>query len=183
MKWLNILGKYMDRQPTGGEKKPGYQHVGGEALVHRDFDDVARKAPRSALAQSLAAAFRAEQTPGFSRSLAHIFPMADPRQRAEILGRLLTIAPGSVRGDLAGLFSVNRDVRPEDTEDLPADLILRVAEEARHKDEGIVDRISDYLADYPTLLKNLDVATLATAMADIGERLAGGRSMSGGGGT
>lgn len=180
MRWLNILGKYMDHQPGGGEKQPGYQHVGGEALVHRDFDDVARKAPRSDLAAALAAAFRAKNTPGFTRSLENLWGPANPEQRAAILGSLLTIAPDSVRGDLAGLFSRDRDVRPEDTEDVAPALVRQVAEEARRKDERIVDRMSDYLSNYPSLLKNLDVATLATAMANIGERLAGTRTMTGG---
>ncbi len=183
MKWLNLLGKYMDRQPAGGEKNPGYQHLGGEVMVHRDFDEVVRRAPRSELAVALAAAFRSRQTPAFSASLARLFARANTEQRAEMLNRVLTIAPGAVRGDLAPMFGKNRDVRPEDTSDMPADTVRQATEVAVGKDPGLIDRMSEYLVQYPSLLKNLDIATLAVTMATIGENLAGGgRTMTGGGG-
>lgn len=182
MKWLNLLGKYMDRQPTGGEKNPGYQHVGGEVMVHRDFDEVVRRAPRPALAGALAAGIRSKQTPSFGESVARLFARANPQQRAGMLNMLLTVAPDTVRGDLAGMFSRNRDVRPEDTSGLSPDLVRQVTEVAARKDLGLVDRMAEYLADYPSLIKNLDIATLAVTMATIGENLAGGgRTMTGGG--
>jgi hypothetical protein len=181
MNLANLLGKYMDRQQAGGDTNPGYQHVGGDVMVHRDFDEVARRAPRSALAEGLAAAFRSTEARPFGQALAHLFSQAGPEVRAGILGRLLTIAPDSIRGDLAGLFSRNRDVRPEDAARVKPELVRQVAEEARRKDDGIVDRIADYLAEHPSLLKNLDITTLASAMARIGERLQP-RTMTGGGG-
>jgi hypothetical protein len=180
MNLANLLGKYLDRQQAGVDTNPGFQHVGGDVMVHRDFDEVARRAPRSALAEGLAAAFRSDETRRFGQAVARLFSQAAPEVRAGILGRLLTIAPDSIRGDLAGLFSRNRDVRPDDAARVRPDLVRQVAEEARRKDEGIVDRIADYLAQHPSLVKNLDIATLAAAMAQIGERLGNTRTMAGG---
>ncbi|MGE5488052.1 MAG: hypothetical protein ACM3ZB_09580 [bacterium] len=183
MKWLNLLGKYMDRQPAGGVKNPGYRHVGGEVMVHRDFDEVVRRAPRSALAEALAIAIRSKQTPSFGESVARLFARANPQQRAAMLNMVLTVVPDSVRGDLAGMFSRNREVRPEDTNGLTPDLVRQVSEVAVRKDQSIVDRMAEYLSEYPSLVKNLDIATLAFTMATVGENLAGGgRTMAGGGG-
>jgi hypothetical protein len=182
MNLANLLGKYIDRQQAGGDFNPGFQHVGGDVMVHRDFDEVARRAPRSALAEGLAAAFRSGDVHPFGQVLARLFSQAGPEVRAGILGRLLTIAPGSIRGDLAGLFGRNRDVRPEDTARISPNLVEQIAEEARRKDDGIVDRIAEYLAEHPSLVKNLDIATLAAAMAAVGERLGGNRTMRGAGG-
>jgi|GEM_PF-6821933 len=183
MKWLNLLGKYMDRQPTGGEKSPGYQHLGGEVMIHRDFDEVVRRVRRSELAVALATAFRSPRTPAFGASLARLFARANPGQRAGMLREVLTIAPDAIRGDLAPMFGKNRDIRPEDTPGMPAEVVRQATEAAVRKDPGLIDRLSDYLAQYPPLLKNLDIATLAVTMATIGENLAGGgRTMASGGG-
>ncbi len=177
MDWLNMLGKYMERQQAGGTS-PG--HVGGD--VYRDFGEVAQKAPRSTLVEGLAEAFRSNQTPPFGEMIAHLFSQASPDQRAGIAGRLLNIAPESVTGGLAAMFGKNREVKPEDTANLSPDMIRNIADEAAKKDPGIIDRISDLLADHPSLLKNLDIGSLATALGAIGMRLGGGRTMRGGGG-
>lgn len=181
MDWVTILGKYMDRQPWPGAA-PGVQHVGGDVSIHRDFEIVAHKAPRSVLAEALAFAFRSAETAPFGETLGRLFNHATPQQRAQILGALLTIAPGAVRGDLASLFGRNREVSPADAERVSSDLARQVAAEAERRDSGIVDRISDILAGYPKLLKNLEVGALSAAMARIGEIMAGARTMTGGGG-
>ncbi|HWR52465.1 MAG TPA: hypothetical protein VN428_15240 [Bryobacteraceae bacterium] len=174
MDWVNVLGKYIDRQ-VPGSVNPGEQHVGGEVLVHRDFEAVAQRVPRSSLVEGLAAAFRSPDAPGFGHMLSRLFSAANPEQRAGLLAILLTIAPAAVRGDLAGLFGRNREVKPEETHKVSPEMVRRVADEAERRDPGVVDRISEFLAEHPRLLKNLDISSLSTAMANIGQRVISGR--------
>jgi hypothetical protein len=170
MDWVNLLGKYMDRG-LRDSINPGEQLVGGEESVYRDFEAVAQRLPRSSLVEGLAAAFRSPDTPGFAQMVGRLFSAANPEQRAGLLGILLTIAPNAVRADLAGLFGRNREVKPEETGRISPEMVRRVAEEAERRDAGIVDRVSEFLAEYPRLVKNLDIGSLSIAMARIGERV------------
>ncbi len=180
MDWVNLLGKYMDRRLPGGVN-PGEQLVGGEISVHRDFEAVAQRVPRSSLVDGLAAAFRSPDAPGFATMVSRLFSAANPEQRSGLLRILLTIAPSAIRGDLAGLFGRNREVRPEETRNVSPEMVRQVAEEAVRRDPAVVERVSEFLAEHPRLLKNLDIGSLSTAMARIGERVTRiGRSMTGG---
>lgn len=182
MDWVNLLGKYMDRRVNTGVN-PGEQLIGGEFSVHKDFEAVANRVPRSALVEGLVAAFRSPDTPRFADNLSRLFGAANPEQRADLLSILLSIAPNAVRGDLAGLFGRNREVKPEETRKVSPEMVKKVADEAERREPGIVERVSEFLADHPRLVKNLDIATLSTAMATIGERVTGlrpGRIMTGG---
>src|SRR3954466_5473516 len=73
------------------------QYTGAEATeapdtVHDDFDQVAQAAPRPAVADGLAEAFRSDQTPAFGQMTAHLFSNSNPHQQAVLLNTILSHA-------------------------------------------------------------------------------------------
>ncbi len=172
MDWMNILGKYVDRPQSGA----------GEGDVHRDFEQVAQQAPRSSLVEGLVAAFRSNQTPSFGSTLANLFSQANTDQKAGILGHLLSMAPAAASSQIAGLFGANRDASAEQAQQMSPQRVEEIANEAAQRDPGIMNKVSEFLAGHPNLLKNLDQSSLSAALSHIGTRLGGGRTMTGGGG-
>src|SRR5688500_3698211 len=64
-----------------------------------DFDRVAPHAPRQAMSQGVAEAFRSDQTAPFPNMLGQMFGQAAPNQRANILNSLLaSLGPAVLSG-------------------------------------------------------------------------------------
>jgi hypothetical protein len=182
MDWLNqirgVLSKYADRQPEPPEGKwPGVLHTADTSAVHRDFEEVAHRAPRSALAEGLAAAFRMEDAPPFGQSVAHLFSQADADRKADLLNRVLSIAPSSASREMLN-FLTSRKISPEEAQTVPPNKVERLANEAQQKNPAVVDRVADFFAEHPNLVKKLSVGTLAAVIASIGRR-AGSRTAGG----
>ncbi|HEY6188355.1 MAG TPA: hypothetical protein VIW80_11775 [Pyrinomonadaceae bacterium] len=176
MDWMNqlsgILQQYNGAQP-------------GQApdTVHDDFDQFAQAAPQSALADGLAAAFRSNQTPAFSQMVAQLFGNASGQQRAGILNTLIaTLGPtiaaqvfsqGGSSG-LAGLLSGGqREVTPEQAEEVSPEAVREIAEHAERKDPSVVDQLSNFYAEHPTLIKTLGATALTIALAKLAQRANG----------
>ena len=174
MDWINqvsgILQQYQGAQP---DQAP---HT-----VDDDFDNFAQAAPQSALADGLAAAFRADQTPPFAQMLGGLFRQSNGQQRASILNTLIsTLGPTVISqilsrsgggSGLAGILSGGQQqVTPEQAEQIPPEAVERVAQEAEQKDPSVVDMISNVYAQHPTLIKTLGGAALTIALAKIAQR-------------
>jgi hypothetical protein len=63
-------------------------------------------------------------------------------------------------------------ISPEVAEQIPAKSMEAVAAEPEKKDPSIVDRISQFYADQPTIVKTLGGLALAVAMAKVAQRQA-----------
>ena len=178
MEWMegisNILQQYSGAQP---QQRPD--------TVHDDFDQFAQAAPQSAVADGLAEAFRSDQTPPFGNMLGQLFGQSSGTQRASILNTLLaTLGPTIISqvlqraGGGSGLDGIlgggERQVTPEQAEQIPPEAIAAVAAEAEQRDPSVIDRISNVYAEHPTLIKTLGGAALAVALAKIAERQYGG---------
>ena len=162
--------------------------------IDDDFDQVAQAAPQPALADGLAAAFRSEQTPEFGQMTANLFNNSNPQQQAgllntilkyagpAILGRIMagggaggaTAAGGGGGGGLSDLINIfkggQQEVTPEQAGQIPPEAVQRVADEAQKQDPSIIERISDFYAEHPTLVKSLGTAALTIALAKIANR-------------
>jgi hypothetical protein len=66
-----------------------------------------------------------------------------------------------------------RQLTPEDADRIPPEAVEELAEEAEKRDPGIVDRVSDFYAEHPTLVKSLGVAALAVAMSGMAKQKRG----------
>lgn len=156
--------------------------------IDDDFDQVAQAAPQPALADGLAAAFRSEQTPEFGQMTANLFNNSDPQQQAGLLNTILKYAGPAILGrvmsgggtsaggggglsDLINIFrGGQQEVTPEQASQIPPEAVQQVAEQAQKHDPSIIDRISDFYAEHPTLVKTLGTAALTIALSKIAQR-------------
>lgn len=173
MDWMNqlsgMLQQYSGAQPN---QAPG--------TVDNDFDQLANTAPRSALADGLGAAFRSDQTPPFGQMLSQLFMNSGGVQRAGIINTLIaTLGPTIVaqmlaRGGASGLAGLlsggQREVTPDQAEQVPPEVVQDVATQAEQRDPSVIDRLSDFYAEHPTLVKTLGGAALTIALAKIAQQ-------------
>lgn len=183
MDWMNQLTGVLQQYTGAAEAQD-------PATVQDDFDQIAQSAPSSAMADGLAAAFRSDQTPEFGQMAAQLFSNSSGQQRAGILNTLLRAAgpmilsqvlsrkaqSGGGLSSLIGLLSGGQhtEVTPEQAEQIPADAVEEIAAQAEKKDPSVVDQVSNFYAQHPTLVKTLGAAVLSIALAKIAERQQGG---------
>ena len=159
--------------------------------VEDDFDQVAQAAPQPALADGLSAAFRSDQTPNFGQMTANLFNNSDPQQRAgllntllqhagPVLSRLMSGGAGSSSGGGGGLSDLinifkggQQQVTPEQAAQISPDAVQQVAQQAEKHDPSIIDRVSSFYSEHPTLVKSLGAAALTIALSRIAQRGAG----------
>ena len=151
------------------------QYLGGgananPAQAENDFDHVAQNSPFAALAQGVTQALRSDQTPPFSQMVGQMFSNGNPEQRAGMLNQLLSnISPGvlsSVAGGLFGNLAGGDQARvsPEQAAQLSPEQVQELAAKAEQQNPGIVERMGDFYAQHPTLIKTIGGAALAVAL-------------------
>ena len=174
-----LLQQYQGAEPTQAPD-----------TVDDDFDQIAQAAPQPALSDGLAAAFRSDQTPEFGQMTANLFNNSNPQQQAGLLNTILKYAgpailgriasgggssAGSGGGGLSDLINIFRgggqqELTPEQAGQIPPEAVQQVADEAQKHDPSIIDRISDFYAEHPTLVKTLGTAALTIALSKIANR-------------
>lgn len=159
------------------------QYLGGGANLNAgraidDFDEVARNAPRSTMAQGVTEALRSDQTPPFPQMIGQLFDHSDANQRAGMLNQLIAgVGPSLLAslggGGLGNLFSGNDAARPQISPEQAAQLtpaqVEQLAAEAEKENPGIVERMGDFYAEYPTLVKTIGGAALAIILGRVAE--------------
>jgi len=142
--------------------------------TQQDFDDVAQHATPSHLAQGLAQAFRSDQTPAFAEMIGSLFRQSNPQQRAGLVNQLLGAAPGGlasmVSGGLAAMLQGRPQMTPEQAEQLPADAVEQLAQQAHQNNPSIVEQVSRFYAEHPTVVKTLGAGALALIMSHMYEK-------------
>ncbi len=193
MTWMNELGGVLEQyRNTTADRAPD--------TVQQDYDRFSQVAPRSAVSEGLAAAFRSDQTPPFAQMASQMFGRAGGSQKANMMNILLsTVGPmvlqqvlsrrqragaGASGGSGGGLGGGLLDrilkggkgdgpaprVTEQDVQDLQPEDVAEIAAEAEKKDPSIVDRVSDLYAEQPQLLKILGGAALAIALGTAASR-------------
>jgi hypothetical protein len=170
MDWMNkvtgILGQYANAEPT--QASPD---------VHAHFDSVAQTVPQDVLAQGISAAFNSDRTPAFGQMVANLFNQATPDQKAGMLNHILSAVGPSVASSVLaskGLQALTRsgEVTPQAASQINPDAVQQLAAEAHKQDPSIVDSISSFYAQHPTLVKGLGATALAIAMSKMSKRAA-----------
>ncbi|WP_181373213.1 hypothetical protein [Massilia glaciei] len=158
------------------------QYLGGDgALKHDraedDFDQVAQNAPRATVARGVTEALRSDQTPPFPEMVGQMFDKSDPAQRAGMLNQLIaglgpTLLTSLAGGTLGSLFR-GRDtpapITPEQAATMTPEQVREIAEKAEQENPGIVDRMGDFYAENPALVKAIGGAALAFALSRIAQ--------------
>ena len=169
MSWMDQLGGMLQQYANSGQPSQSTED---------DFDKATQLAPRDALSGGLAEAFRSQQTPPFPNMLGQLFGNSSGMQRANILNTLLSVAgpallsrispslnsQGGGLGSLAGMLQQGQ-VTPQQAEQIPPEAVEELAREAEQRDPSVIDRVSDFYSEHPTLVKTLGAAALAVAMS------------------
>lgn len=156
------------------------------ATAPDDYQRVVEQAPPSLVSRGLAGMFASDQTPAFGQANGQLFSAAHPTQQAGLLNELLggmgpgvlaSLASGVGGGALGSLLQrftqggqggqggATPTVTPEQASQLSPDDVAQVAAHAEQHSPGIVDRMSDFYAQHPGLVKTLGGAALTIAMA------------------
>lgn len=154
--------------------------------IEQDFDQVAQSTPNDELADGLAEAFRSDQTPPFPNMVGQLFGQADSNQRAGMMNQLLgALGPAVIGsflgrgagggGGLGGILSSltgqqQMSVRPEDMDRVSPEEFQELASQAERENPGVVDQMSRFYAQNPTLVKALGGAALAIALGKMAQR-------------
>ena len=176
MNWLNQIGGIL-------QQYSGAAAAQAPDTVENDFEQVAQTAPPATIADALAAAFRSDQTPAFGQMASQMFGNSNGQQKAGMLNILIaTVGPAVLSQLMSGrsssvlgrlLSSGNREITPDQAEQVSPDEVQQIAAEAEKKDPSIIDRFSNFYAEHPTLIKTLGGAALTIALAKIAERHSG----------
>jgi hypothetical protein len=182
MEWMNQLGGLLQQYGGAGAAQ-------APATVDDDLDQITQRAPQSALADGLAAAFRSDQTPNFGQMTGQLFNNSSGQQRAGILNTLIGVAGPMILsqvlsrragsgGGLSGLIGLlsggqQTQITPEQAAQIPADAVQEIAAQAEKKDPSVIDQVSNFYAEHPTLVKTLGAAALTIALAKIAQRQQG----------
>jgi hypothetical protein len=177
MSWFDELGGLLQQYAGGNQPTQ---------TTEQDFDQAATVAPRDAMSQGLAEAFRSDQTPPFANMLGQLFGNSSGTQRASLLNTLLSVAGpallsgalqqgGSGMGGLGQLSGLLRrgQVSPQEAEQIPAEAVEQLAREAEQRDPSVIDRVSDFYSEHPGLVKTLGAAALAVAMSGMAKQKRG----------
>ena len=166
---MDILNQYAGLAPGA---------VGPQVREH--FGQVAQAAPRDDLAQGLAHAFRADETPPFGDMVQRLFRESDGEQKAGLMNELgRALRPGAVAAlgtsPLAMLLRrahAGYPVSPNEAAAVRPDAIGGVAHQAANRDPGVIERISRFYAQHPGLVHTLGNAALTIALTRMAQRRA-----------
>ena len=180
MDWMSQLSGVL-QQYSGAGAAPARSNVPD------DFDQIAQAAPQSELADGLAAAFRSDQTPEFGKMAGQLFSNSNGQERAGILNTLISVAGPMILsqvlsrrtsnsgGGLSGVIDMltkgqQTQITPEQADQIPPEAVEEVAAQTEKRDPSVIDQVSKFYAEHPTLVKTLGAAALTIALSQIAKR-------------
>jgi hypothetical protein len=137
-----------------------------EANAEADFHQVAQSADAGTLAQGIGAIMRSDQTAPFSQLVSQLFANGSGEQKEGMLKTLLGAAPADVQGQLAGLLgggAAGASATPS------SETVASVAKRVEQSNPGVVDTMSSFYAQHPTLVKTLGSAAMMVALRRIAQ--------------
>ena len=144
------------------------------------FDRISATVPQGTLAEGLAHAFNANETPPFGEMLSNLFSQSTPEQKAGLLNKVTgALGAGGVAqllagdGRLAGLASVlpaGGNITPTQAENVSPEQVRVLAQQAEKKAPSIVNAAAGFYAQHPGLVKTLGAGALALLVAKISKK-------------
>ena len=168
MTLFDSVSNVLKRYSGGANQNPA------DASEH--FDQVAQAIPPGTMAEGLSSAFRSDQTPAFGSLISNLFSQSNGEQKAGLLNHLLgSLGPGTLSqivggGALAGQLGGASEITAQQAQNVPPEVVERMASHAEKTDPSIVDRASAFYAQHPTLVKTLGGAALSIVLAKVAER-------------
>lgn len=173
MSWLDQIGGILQQYANSGQ---------ATNTTEQDFEQAYNAAPREAMSEGLAEAFRSDQTPPFENMLGQLFGNSSGAQRANLLNTLLSVAgPALLSGALQGGGGLGQlanmvgggQISPQQAEQIQPHAVEQLAREAQQHDPSIIDRVSAFYSEHPDLVKTLGAAALAVAMSGMAKQKRG----------
>ena len=148
--------------------------------INDHFDQAANAVPQSQLGSSIAAALRSDATPAFGQSVGTMFGQSNPQQQAGVVNQIIqslgTGALSSVAGGILGRLMGGSSpggtptVTPAQASQLsPAD-VSALADHAQKQNPSVIDEVSSFYAQHPTLVKTLGAVALSAVMGHLSRR-------------
>jgi hypothetical protein len=142
------------------------------------FDQVAQHASQEDLSRGISDALRSDQTPSLGQMVSDMYAKANPQQQAGMLNQILgSLNPGAlsslggVLGGLAGgVGGGHVQVTPQQVSEVSPQQVQDLANRAEQHSPGIFDRLGEFYAQHPQLVKTLGSAAITIALAKIAER-------------
>lgn len=154
------------------------QYVAGTASpddAAGHFQQVAQHSDAGTLSDGIAEAMRSDQTPPFAQMMTHLFTHGSTEQKAGMLNTLLSAASPELRAQLSSLLpslGSAGTVSPSQAESVSPDVVGSVAQRVEQHNSGVIDQMSGFYAQHPTLVKSLGTAAMIIAMRRIAQRQA-----------
>ena len=171
------------------------QYLGGAAAPQQaeaHFDQAAQNAPADVLTSGLAAMFRSDATPAFGQMAGQLFGQANSNQQAGMLNSMIaSMGPavlaslmnkaggaGGAFGGLGGLLGQLTGggapaLTPDQASQLTPQQVQVIATHAEQANPGIIDQMSAFYAEHPTLVKTVGGAALSIALAKMAQHTQG----------
>jgi len=164
-----------------------------------DFERVTQEVPRETLAHGVTQALRSDQTPPFPQMVGQMFGQSNPNQQAGMLNQLIAAAGPSLIGMLAGRGGAGvggmgggmggglgnlgnvlgnllggagggqPQITPEQASQLSPEQVQEIAQKAEQENPGVVERMGDFYAEHPNVVKGLGAAALAIALGHMAQ--------------
>lgn len=170
MDWMNKVGSILEQYSGGNSSQ-------STSDVNSHFDNVSQSVPPNILSQGVSAAFNSDQTPPFGQMVGDLFNRSNPDQKTGLLNHLLSaLGPGAAallasRG-ISGVIGSSGQVAPQAASQITPDAVTALANQAQKQNPSIVDTVSGFYAQHPTLVKTLGVAALSIALSKMSQRAA-----------
>lgn len=150
------------------------------SVTSDDFVKVADVVPRQPLAESLADALRSNQTPALGSVAVNMFEHLSNHDKKLLLDTLVTPIPvGSLLGllhrcrisDQMSAAMADGELSSNEAATIEPDVVRLIAACAEQHDNRILERVSEILAERPSLAKDLGPGALAVALESLSHRL------------
>lgn len=140
-------------------------------------DQVAQSASREQVQGGVAAALGSAGAPQLADVVAELFAKSTPEQRAAILNTITAkLGAGALAGVAGGVLTGHEgvdtpSVSASDTAAISADHVRAVVNAASPQDPSLLQRLSGFYAEHPTMVKTLGSGLLMVALAHMKNKL------------
>lgn len=175
MDWMNKVGGILQQysNANSGQSASNVNHD----EVNQHFDNVAQSVPPNVLAQGVSAALNSDHTAPFGQTIGDLFNRSNPDQKSGVLNQLISaLGPGAASilasKGLSGVLGSSGQINPQAASQVSPDTVTELANQAQKQNPSIVDTVSGFYAQHPTLVKTLGVAALSIVMSNLSKRAA-----------
>ncbi|HEX7137788.1 MAG TPA: hypothetical protein VF219_08075 [Vicinamibacterales bacterium] len=146
--------------------------TGGEN-AEADFHKLAQSADAGTLAQGIAEVIRSDQTPPFAQIVSQLFANASPDQKTAMVKALLSAVPAEQQSQIAAMMggpAAGTTPPGAPSTMVSKDTVASMAQRAEQTGPGVIEAMSNFYAQHPTLVKTLGTTAMVIAMRKIAER-------------